>query len=345
MKVLVLDPGNSIIKAKLLSGGEVVFPHALVPISWAQYSAVCESYNNGEIPDDFMRIGEGFYAIGDSAERFGVTQHERGAARYRRDYIGVFAAAAMARSYRASTELALFVSHPPGHINYAGELMKAVIGRWDVELGGKKISLYAEYVNTFDEPTGGLMNVLLKDNGTQYAAPQLKEKSVLVIDIGGGTTDFVTISAAGQIDYAQAHTEEIGIQEVIDNFTSAFRARYKELTKSKNALAPDRVREAIETGIFRGGGDSLPCQEEAEQARNTLVNRILRVTSTRYAGGFRFDAVLLTGGGSGLLYTYLWDHIQNKNIHLADEPGELHLANVRGGLKLWRLYTAIGVIS
>ena len=46
--------------------------------------------------------------------------------------------------------------------------MKAVIGEWRVELGGNERVFRVTYANTFDEPVGGLMNVLLTEDGQHY---------------------------------------------------------------------------------------------------------------------------------------------------------------------------------
>lgn len=344
MNGLVLDAGNSIIKSKTFSGGEVTFPHAMLPISESQYLDVLRSYTDGP-PDDFMRINDRCYVVGESAERYGVSQHERGPARYGRDYVGILAAASLAKHYVSSCEVAIFASHPPGHVDYAGGLMSSLLGSWEIEVKGRNLRFFVSYCNTFDEPSGGLMNALLTEDGKGYANPALRGQRILVIDIGGGTTDWIETDETGQIDYGVAHTETLGIDDIIDRFSQAFKARYKNVTKSANRLAPERIREALNTGVFRGGGDALDCHEEAEQARNTLVNLVLRETRSRYGGGFNYDAILLTGGGCGLLHQHIAPELENKNIHLAAAPDELHLANVRGGLKLWRLYKAIGVIS
>jgi len=344
MNGLVLDAGNSIIKSKTFSGGELAFPHAMTPISEPQYLDILRSYADAP-PDDFLRINGRCYVVGDSAERFGVSQHERGPARYGRDYVGILAAAAIARNYNTSCDLAVFAAHPPGHIDYADLLMASILGVWDIEIRARSLRFTVSYVNTFDEPSGGLMNALLTEDGTSYANPALRGQRILVIDIGGGTTDWIETDETGQIDYGVSHTEPLGIDDILGQFARAFKARYKNATKSANRLAPERVREALNTGVFRGGGDELDCREEADQARNQLINLVLRETRSRYGGGFNYDAILLTGGGCGLLHSYIIPLLENSNIHLAAQPDELHLANVRGGLKLWRLYKAIGVIS
>ena len=46
--------------------------------------------------------------------------------------------------------------------------MKSVIGDWSVEIEGRERQFKVTYANTFDEPVGGLMNVLLTEDGQHY---------------------------------------------------------------------------------------------------------------------------------------------------------------------------------
>ena len=68
-------------------------------------------------------------------------------------------------------------------------------------------------------------------------------------------------------------------------------------------------------------------------------------TYQRLAGGaLSWDNIILTGGGSALLHHKLIPILKHNNIILANSKDSLHLANVRGGLKLWRLYDALKVL-
>ena len=83
---------------------------------------------------------------------------------------------------------------------------------------------------------------------------------------------------------------------------------------------------------------------EVEGATNVLLNYI-GDTYQRIAGGaLIWDCIILTGGGSGMLYSRLLPILNHGKIILADEVDNIHLANVRGGLKLWRLYVALKVL-
>ena len=45
-----------------------------------------------------------------------------------------------------------------------------------------------------------------------------------------------------------------------------------------------------------------------------------------------------------LLYQRLLPILGHERVILADEINSIHMANVRGGLKLWRLYEALEVL-
>jgi len=99
MSVLVLDAGNSIIKAKIVQRehGEVAFPHAMKLLTETEYANILTRAGASGPPPDYLRINGQPYVVGVSAERHGVHIQKTGAARYTKDYYGVFAAAVFTR--------------------------------------------------------------------------------------------------------------------------------------------------------------------------------------------------------------------------------------------------------
>jgi hypothetical protein len=187
MSVLVLDAGNSIIKAKIArrDGGEIAFPHALRQLTESEYQRILARAKSGNGVEDYMKIDGTPYAIGESAERHGVVVQRSGTARYTRDYYGVLAAAALMRLYGRGREVKVFGSHPPGDVGFRDDLMQAVVGEWQVETAEGQANFRVSYANTFDEPVGGLMNVLLAEGGQHYQHAHISDGRSLVIDIGG----------------------------------------------------------------------------------------------------------------------------------------------------------------
>lgn len=164
--VLLLDSGNSIIKAKITrrERGEVAFLHALHPLTETEYSNILDRANIFSLSPDYVRVNGKPYVVGESAERHGLETQRTGTARNTRDYYGVLAAAALGRLYDRGREVSVFGSHPPGDVKFLQDLLEAVIGDWDVEVQGRERHFRVTYANTFDEPVGGLMNVLLTEN-------------------------------------------------------------------------------------------------------------------------------------------------------------------------------------
>ena len=346
MSVMVLDAGNSIIKAKIARrhNSEIAFPHALKPLTETEYEHILSRSKTIGLQSDYIRINGQPFVVGESAERHGVHTQRTGSARYTRDYYGIFAAAVLGRIFERGGEVSIFGSHPPGDVKFRQDLMEAVFGDWDLEVQGRNCHFSVTYANTFDEPVGGLMNVLLTEDGQHYQHTEIHDGRSLVIDIGGFTTDYLAVNPGGEVDYSLARSVPIGIQNVVSDFEDSFRANNLEAVKDTPVLPPERIRRAISTGVFEGGGRRYSCEDEACEATNMLLNRIAD-TYQRIAGGsLSWDAIILTGGGSALLYQRLLPVLKHENVILADDIESIHLANVRGGMKLWRLYEALQVI-
>ncbi|MFP4321659.1 MAG: hypothetical protein ACLFTK_04330 [Anaerolineales bacterium] len=347
---LILDAGNSIIKAKT-DTHEVSFPHALRRLTETEYQNILSRSGFSGPPHDYLVINGEPYVVGRSAERHGTLTGRTGAARYTADYYGVFVAAALARTIgmrcpggSEKCEVAVFGSHAPGDVAYREELMRAAVSEWHVRMGNHEQCFRVTYSNTFDEPVGGLMNVLLTEDGLYYRRTDVRDGRSLVIDIGGHTTDWLAVNPGGDIDYSLSESVTLGIQDVMRDFERSFRANNREATKDISQLPPDRVRDAIRTGVFNGGGRQYPCEQEVNEATNVLLNRI-RDTFQQHAGGpLPWDSIILTGGGSAMLYGHLQPLLGHQRVLLSDNSHENHLANVRGGLKLWKLYKAHGML-
>ncbi len=149
--------------------------------------------------------------VGESAERHAIITQRNGAARYTRDYYGILSAATLGRLYDRSREVAIFGSHPPGDVKFRQDLMESVVGEWYVEVKGKELHFRVSYA--FDEPVGGLMNVLLTEDRQHYQHTNINDGRALVIDIGGFTTDWLAVNPGVEVDYSLARSVTIGIQK------------------------------------------------------------------------------------------------------------------------------------
>jgi len=204
MSVMVSDIGNSKIKAKIARRecGEVSFPHALRQLTENEYSKILARASVSGLSPDYVHVNGKPYVVGESAERYGLVTQRTGTARCTRDYYGVLAAAALGRLYERGREVSIFGNHPPGDVKFRQDLMEAVIGDWAVEVQGRERHFRVTYANTFDEPVGGLMNVILTEDGQHYQHTYINGGRALVQDIGGFTTDFLAVNPGGEVDYS-----------------------------------------------------------------------------------------------------------------------------------------------
>ena len=109
------------------------------------------------------------------------------------------------------------------------------------------------HANTLDEPVGGLMIVLLTEDGQHYQHTGINDGGALVIDIDGFTTDWLTVNPGGEVDYNLARRVPIGIQSVIGDFEDSFSAKYLEAVKDTPVLPPGRIRKSISSGVLKVG--------------------------------------------------------------------------------------------
>ena len=223
---MVLDAGNSIIKAKIArrQNSEIAYPHAMKQLTEREYEKITNQSGLKNQSMDYMRINGKPYVVGESAERHGLVTQRTGTARYTQDYYGVLAAVDLGRLYDRSREVSVFGSHPPGNVNFRQDLMGAVMGDWYVEVDGKERHFRVSYANTFDEPVGGLMNFLLTEDGQHYQHTRINDGRALVIDIGGFTTDWMAVNPGGEADYSLARNIPIGIQSLLADFVESFRS-------------------------------------------------------------------------------------------------------------------------
>jgi hypothetical protein len=98
-----------------------------------------------------------------------------------------------------------------------------------------------------------------------------------------------------------------------------------ETVKDTPVLPPDRVRKAIATGAFEGGGSKYTCQQDVDEATSLFLNRFSDSYQRLAGGSLAWDTIILTGGGSALLYAKLKPILKHRNIILADNVDTLIL--------------------
>lgn len=61
---------------------------------------------------------------------------------------------------------------------------------------------------------------------------------------------------------------------MVSYFEGSFRVNNLEAVKDTPVQPPERIQQAIATGVLEGGGRRYLCNDEAKEAKNLLLNRI-----------------------------------------------------------------------
>lgn len=346
---VVFDGGRSLVKAKTYSHEES-YTHGLTEITEAEYRHARARDNDEWI----MRVNGVPFAFGDSAVTRGYQARKTTAERYNDIYYGTLLAGTLYNLYdKPVKNIFLYASHPPNAIDHRQDIALAAKGRWEVEgNSGKRIYTVNE-VRCFDEPIGGVMNLLLANDGKSYARSDVRSGSTLVIDIGGQTIDVAALDN-GRVDYSAVNSADGGIIEVVQRFEKLLRAEYKNHFKSSNYIGRKELRKSLATGVFDAGmyGD-IHVNELVKAATDDIIVRINGLID-EYGSLVKYNNVVLTGGGGGLLYQRICDYYDHANIiknlgrkyfHLASDLEDVHLANVRGGWKLLKMFQNAGKVK
>lgn len=345
---VVLDSGRSIVKGKTQSC-ESEFIHAITQLTDTEYrQAVARDFS-----DEIMVINGVPFAMGNTAIRRGYQSRQTTAERYNEIYYGSLLAAMLFRLYdKPIKNILLYASHPPTAVEYRPEIIAAAKGKWLVECMGEKREYVVSDVRCFDEPIGGVMNLLISGDGKNYHRSDIKEGSTLVMDIGGQTIDIAALDN-GRVDYTSIESVDGGIIEVETRFGKLLRAEHRHKLSSANYLKPENIRNALQTGVYDAGAFGiLNVGTQVKEATDDIILRIKDLID-QFGGLPNYNNIVLTGGGGGLLYNRINDYFNHAAIraelgrdyfHLADNSQSVHMANVRGGFKLLKMFQKAGKI-
>jgi hypothetical protein len=98
--------------------------------------------------------------------------------------------------------------------------------------------------------------------------------------------------------------------------------------KDTPLLPPARVRRAIVTCVFDCGGTQFDCTNDVEEATSLFLNRFADSYQWFAGGALSWDTIILTVGGSALLYPRVKSILKHQNVILADGIDALQLTNV-----------------
>lgn len=314
------------------------FLHAVVQLSKNDWESIV---GRGTPPKGIICVNGIPYAIGEAARRHVIKDRPHGAARYKRSYYLPALCFALSEAFKENRSITLYASHAPQDQGYAGDLIAAAQGIVSMQCQHGELSFDIKRVVPFDEPMGGYAHYAFMPNGIERPDNPIANKTVLMIDVGGYTADRMSVDPGGEVDILSIASTRAGTIEAIENFEQDLRRNNKDYFKDSGDLDIRRVEAAIISGKYQFGKISIDCKKEAAAAINTLVNDVVQVINSA-GGAANFDVILLTGGGSALIYNALCKAFPNIDFVMVEPDRSLmKFANVFGGGKIAALLARI----
>lgn len=343
MPDMYFDFGNA--DAKFFDGskGYGYFRHALAELTESQWHNVVNRAKHP--PEGYIAVDGHYFAIGDKARRYTIKDKPKGAGRYAPEYYGVAMCYALSQLFTDNTKTVnLYASHAPRDIQYSEDIVKATIGRWKFVTHNGIYNLTVKNVETYDEPLGGFNHAILTKDGKVLKSNPYSDKTALVVDVGGYTCDVIAVDPGGMIDESSLHSTLTGAIDTYSFFERELRSRYRDAFRDVGDIDAPRLEDAMQKGYYQFGNTQLECNDIAHEAINRLVNDIRDVI--RSAGGIaNYDVILLTGGGSALVYETLNNAERMIDFIMVEDERELmRFANVFGGAKLFTMLKRLGVL-
>lgn len=160
-----------------------------------------------------------------------------------------------------------------------------------------------------------------------------KGLAIGVIDIGGKTTDVVTIINGKTVDHSRTKTLDIGVLDLHKPVGDLLRSHIEKINPSAlgdgyGALPKVLLESCLnnDAGIV-GGIDLSVLSEQIREIKEAHTRKIVSAVNHVIASQLMYSAILIAGGGSIVLGEHLQEHYRGSQV--LDE-----FANSRGLLKM-----------
>ncbi len=153
------------------------------------------------------------------------------------------------------------------------------------------------------------------------------EHAIGVIDIGGRTTDFATISDK-RLDFSRSGSANLGILKIHEELKEAIISKH-----DLEDLSDSVVDRAMQSGRVKLRNREFDVSPIIDQLKGQLASSI-RAHANRYFGsGAELDRILLIGGGSVALASFIEGWYSGDQLLAVEDPV---FANARGMYKYQR---------
>lgn len=326
-----LDLGYGATKAIADNGRQVCFESRVAPAEFIRFQVDigAQVASNGLILHD---PNEGPLFIGELASK----QGRPGAVRSPRDRNRVTdpitthladAAFAMLLPGIEQASVRVVTGLPVSYYRDAFQLSEYLLGKHQILLDGRSVTIQVEDVLVVPQPFGALLTLILDERGMMLtSALELIEGRVAVLDVGTFTTDMILVEGMEYIE-ARSSSIEVGVSTAIEMI------RKELLDHHRTNYEPHELEIAMRRGWLVINGKKEPLNGLASDRLDPIARSIEAQARTLWNIG-TLNALVLAGGGSLALRPWL-----EPCFPLATYAPDAAMANAAGflryGLRQW----------
>ncbi len=303
----------------------------------------------GNMPDGFVIVNGIGYAVGDVAKNHSFMRL-RGSARYTPSWYKPVLAYALDRVYGGNNTKSLTIElgamFPPQDFSMYPELEASALGDYEVISNNGTRHYTVSDVMGLDEGLGAFCTAWLTEQGTPRKNVKFGQQTVLVVDVGGYTTDIVPIDAGCRIDTTAMGSVLAGVQDIKNDLEGFIRTEYLDVLKNarvaSGAFPVANIEQALHTGYYTFGKHQLDVRSFVDQQATRLANEVYSLINS-YGGAMSYSLILMGGGGGAFLQPYLNSMFGDSiEFQLALKADDMRYSNVLG---LDRFFNMLGLVG
>ena len=172
------------------------------------------------------------------------------------------------------------------------------------------------------EGLGAWFDFALEPSGG-YCANFNPEETTVVVDIGGHTTDVLTVQPNSVVAHRQTGSETVGVLNVLEEFSTelfnAFGIEQKNLAK---------LEKAVQSGKYKISGVEHDVATLVDKSKRAAASKIMRAVNRFIGTAIDVDRILLVGGGAAIYGAHICAEYPQATV-LADSG----MANANGFAK------------
>lgn len=356
---LIDDQGNTNGKSGLMGqyGYEDVIPYAIQTPSDASYGARktrakyrTDAQDDSAVFEMRHRSNKEYmpYVVGEEATRGGQIKRVTGAGKYVEGVWDVAFCAKLLRHFpEGHNNIVLAIAHPPDAIPYVEQMMDLLGGVHKIRtIKGDELTYVVRHIVPWDEPSGALIRFIIRNSEAGNPVNLADGDYILVFDFGGKISSITPVRIGKNKTvkplFDQAAVFNLGIQNVLKALEEELKSLYPDTFKEFKDVPANILESALQLKKVKISNKWVDVSQAVLNAIAPILDRTQGIYVDRMEGGKNFSGIVVGGGGGERLFPYLANKrdgiLQHDFVYMAEEPGKLHLANLRGGmeaLKVW----------